>query len=97
MKNKKEEKKTTFKDVVGINEYKEELEDVVDFLKNPDKYIESGAKLPRGILLVGPPGTGKTLLARAVAGEVELISFIILIRQIAIFITSQEQNLMNSM
>lgn len=61
--------KTRFKDVAGAEESKEELVEVVDFLKNPKKYIEIGAKIPKGVLLVGPPGTGKTLLARAVAGE----------------------------
>src|SRR3989338_8638619 len=58
-----------FKDVAGLKEPKEELYEVVDFLKNPKKYLEMGAKIPRGVLLVGPPGTGKTLLARAVASE----------------------------
>lgn len=61
--------RTRFKDVAGSDEAKEELVEVVDFLKNPKKYIEIGAKIPKGVLLVGPPGTGKTLLARAVAGE----------------------------
>ncbi len=61
--------KTRFRDVAGAEEAKEELVEVVDFLKNPRKYMEIGAKIPKGVLLVGPPGTGKTLLARAVAGE----------------------------
>lgn len=58
-----------FKDVAGLKEEKEDLEEVVDFLKNPAKYVELGARIPKGIILVGPPGTGKTLLAKAVAGE----------------------------
>ncbi|MEV6941239.1 ATP-dependent zinc metalloprotease FtsH [Streptomyces sp. NPDC051172] len=61
--------RTTFEDVAGIDEVEGELNDVVDFLKNPDAYRRMGAKMPRGVLLAGPPGTGKTLLARAVAGE----------------------------
>ncbi|MBL1085028.1 ATP-dependent zinc metalloprotease FtsH [Streptomyces actinomycinicus] len=63
------EKRTTFADVAGIDEVEGELNDVVDFLKNPDAYRRMGAKMPRGVLLAGAPGTGKTLLARAVAGE----------------------------
>ncbi|MFH8939041.1 ATP-dependent zinc metalloprotease FtsH [Streptomyces griseosporeus] len=63
------EKRTTFADVAGIDEVEGELNDVVDFLENPDAYRRMGAKMPRGVLLAGPPGTGKTLLARAVAGE----------------------------
>lgn len=62
-------KKTTFADVAGAEEEKAELYEIVDFLKNPQKYAELGARIPKGVLLVGPPGTGKTLLARAVAGE----------------------------
>lgn len=62
-------KKTTFDDVAGADEEKQELQEIVDFLKNPEKFSEIGAKIPHGMLLVGPPGTGKTLLARAVAGE----------------------------
>ncbi|MBQ9537688.1 MAG: ATP-dependent zinc metalloprotease FtsH [Treponema sp.] len=61
--------KTRFADVAGVDEAKEELEEVVDFLKSPKKYTDIGGKIPKGVLLVGPPGTGKTLLARAVAGE----------------------------
>lgn len=64
-----ESKKVTFDDVAGADEVKEELEEVVEFLKNPRKFNEIGAKIPKGVLLYGPPGTGKTLLARAVAGE----------------------------
>lgn len=60
---------TTFKDVAGIDEAREELNEVVDFLRNPSKYRKLGARIPKGILMVGPPGTGKTLLARAIAGE----------------------------
>ena len=65
-------KKVTFADVAGADEEKQELEEVVDFLRNPGKYTNIGAKIPHGILLVGPPGTGKTLLARAVAGEADV-------------------------
>ena len=63
------DKKATFDDVAGADEEKEELQEIVDFLKNPEKFTEIGARIPHGLLLVGPPGTGKTLLARAVAGE----------------------------
>ncbi len=62
-------KKTTFKDVAGLDEEKDELKEIVDFLKSPKKYILVGARIPKGVILVGPPGTGKTLLAKAVAGE----------------------------
>ena len=64
-----ERKTTTFKDVAGADEEKEEMQEIIDFLKYPKKYFEIGARVPKGILLVGPPGTGKTLIARAVAGE----------------------------
>ncbi len=64
-----EDNKVTFKDVAGLEEEKEELTEIVDFLKDPDKYTQMGARIPKGMLLVGPPGTGKTLLAKAVAGE----------------------------
>lgn len=66
---KEDDHKISFNDVAGLKEEKEELEEVVDFLKNPKKYVELGARIPKGILLVGPPGTGKTYLSRAVAGE----------------------------
>ena len=62
-------KKYTFKNVAGLREEKDELEEIVDFLKFPSKYIEVGARIPKGVILVGPPGTGKTLLAKAIAGE----------------------------
>ena len=67
--------KVMFSDVAGADEEKEELKEVVDFLKNPKKFTELGAKIPRGVLLVGPPGTGKTLLAKAVAGEANVPFF----------------------
>ena len=62
-------RKVTFKDVAGLQEEKEDLKEIVDFLKDPKKYLQVGARIPKGVLLVGPPGTGKTLLAKAVAGE----------------------------
>ena len=62
-------KSVTFANVAGLHEEKEELEEIVDFLKNPKKYTQVGARIPKGVILVGPPGTGKTLLAKAVAGE----------------------------
>ena len=65
-------KKVTFQDVAGADEEKQELQEVVDFLRNPEKYTKIGARIPHGLLLVGPPGTGKTLLARAVAGEADV-------------------------
>ena len=69
--------RVTFDDVAGIDEAKEELSEVVDFLRNPDKYRSLGGRIPHGVLLVGPPGTGKTLLARAVAGEADVPFFTI--------------------
>lgn len=65
----KKGKQTTFKDVAGLKEAKEELSEIIDFLRNPEKFKAVGAKIPKGVLLIGPPGTGKTLLARAVSGE----------------------------
>ena len=69
------DKKVTFDHVAGLKEEKEELEEIVDFLKEPKKYIQVGARIPKGVLLVGPPGTGKTLLAKAVAGEFRSLLF----------------------
>ncbi|MBV9916347.1 MAG: ATP-dependent zinc metalloprotease FtsH [Solirubrobacterales bacterium] len=69
------DQRVTFHDVAGIDEAKEELTEIVDFLKNPDKYMKLGGRIPRGVLLSGPPGTGKTLLARAVAGEANVPFF----------------------
>ena len=71
----KAEVKTTFKDVAGLEGAKEEVQEIVEFLKNPEKYTALGAKIPKGALLVGPPGTGKTLLAKAVAGEAKVPFF----------------------
>ena len=70
-----EKPKVKFSDVAGVQEAKEEVKEIVDFLKHPDRYINLGAKIPKGVLLVGPPGTGKTLLAKAVAGEADVPFF----------------------
>ena len=72
-----EESRVTFDDVAGVDEAKDELTEIVDFLKTPERYAEIGARIPKGVLLVGPPGTGKTLLSKAVAGEAEVPFFII--------------------
>ena len=72
---KDEKRKTTFKQVAGADEEKEELQEIVEFLKDPQKFTDLGARIPKGVLLVGPPGTGKTLLARAVAGEADVPFF----------------------
>lgn len=71
----KEKVNVSFKDVAGLEGAKEEVQEVVDFLKNSDKYTKLGGKIPKGVLLVGPPGTGKTLLAKAVAGEAKVPFF----------------------
>lgn len=75
--NPQDKARVTFKDVAGVDEEKEELEEIVEFLKNPKKFTDMGARIPKGVLLVGPPGTGKTLLAKAVAGEAGVPFFII--------------------
>ena len=75
--NPQDKTKVTFKDVAGVDEEKEELEEIVEFLKNPRKFTDMGARIPKGVLLVGQPGTGKTLLAKAVAGEAGVPFFII--------------------
>jgi len=72
-----DESKITFEDVAGVDEAKDELTEIVDFLKKPERYTDIGARIPKGVLLVGPPGTGKTLLSKAVAGEAEVPFFII--------------------
>ncbi len=72
-----DESKVTFEDVAGVDEAKDELTEIVDFLKKPQRYSDIGARIPKGVLLVGPPGTGKTLLSKAVAGEAEVPFFII--------------------
>ncbi len=69
--------RVTFEDVAGVDEAKEDLEEIVDFLRDPTKYQRLGGKIPHGVLLVGPPGTGKTLLARSVAGEANVPFFTI--------------------
>ena len=70
-----QQKKVTFKDVAGVDEAKDELQEIIEFLREPQKFQKLGGRLPKGVLLVGPPGTGKTLLARAVAGEANVPFF----------------------
>lgn len=71
----KEQRRVTFNDVAGIDEAKEEVGEIIEFLKNPGKFKKIGARIPRGVILIGPPGTGKTLLAKAIAGEAEVPFF----------------------